>query len=309
MRSRIEKWIRYYFGISRTEANGVIILVLIMAVLTFLPLIVNYLSHRNSGDSDEQQRLDSLTALLNQNLIPINREEIPASEDSFSYFSFDPNTAGREDLLELGLGAELSNRIIKYRESGGRFYRKEDLKKIYGLTTEKYDQLHPYISIEDAEMSISDKKFPLQEENRILDFSSKSDEIVLFDINKADSSELIFVDGVGKVLSSRIVRFRENLGGFVTIAQLQEVYGLEQYAFENLNESAFIEDNFRPRIIPINSWPADSLARHPYIDFNTARVIVAYRHQHGNYQKSSDLLQVLVLNKDWVERITPYLEF
>ena len=60
---------------------------------------------------------------------------------------FDPNTAGRDMLIDLGLGDFVINNIMKYRKAGGRFSTAEDFSKIYGLNSAEYESLKPYISI------------------------------------------------------------------------------------------------------------------------------------------------------------------
>ena len=123
MRSAIVKWIRYFFGISRTEANGVMVMAAIMLLIAFVPLLVNRISKPDDLSIDQKQHLDSLVTLLDQSLIL--SEENPSvtttNGDSISYFSFNPNTASQADFLQLGLGSEISNRILKYRENGGTF--------------------------------------------------------------------------------------------------------------------------------------------------------------------------------------------
>jgi len=307
MRSKLIKWIRYFFGISRTEANGVVVLAIILLLISFVPLFVSKISKPQEMVVAQQLQLDSLAAVLDQNLIPLEDPRSIASmdQDSIFYFSFDPNKVDKNDLLLLGLSPEISNRILNYRQSGGSFSSKEDLRKIYGLTEDTYQELLPYIVIEKED---SDTSVP----ESVPDQSSELTEIeniVQFDINDADSSELIMVNGIGPILSGRIVKFRESLGGFVRMDQLIEVYGLEDYARDNLFNQAYVRDDFIPNPVLINQWPIDSLAMHPYIDFRKARVIVAYREQHGNFQSAADLIEIVVLDKSWVDKLTPYLDF
>ena len=308
MRSALVKWIRYFLGISRTEANGVIVMAIIMLLIAFIPLFVSRISRPDDLDIDQKQHLDSLAAILDHSLSrpKVNPSVTSTNENSVSYFSFDPNTANYDDFLLLGLSGEISNRILKYIESGGSFNKREDFKKIYGLTDDKFQELLPYIKIDEG-IPLESFSEPIQPGQGIV--MPESEEVVQFNINKVDSSELIVVNGIGPTLSGRIVRFRESLGGFINMEQLLEVYGLEGYAYDNLLYQAFVGENFVPITIPINDWPADSLARHPYIDFRKARVIVAYREQHGRFKTPSDLMEVLVLEKSWVEKLTPYLDF
>lgn len=306
MRTIIIKWLRYYFGISRTEANGVVVLVIIMIAVSFLPLIVPRILETGEVDQNQQRTLDSLASILDKNLVPIAKENSDPDDTTYhiTYFSFDPNTTSIEEFQQLGLTPEIANRIIRYREKGGTFYEKEDLKKIYGLSESDYNKLYPHISIPKEDSP----KLGIIESS---EESSQSgvEKIIRIDMNDVDSSELIIVNGIGKVLAARIVKYRESLGGFVKMEQLGEVYGLESYAIENIQKQGYIMDSYIPRKILINKWPIDSIARHPYIGTNKARVIVAYREQHGLFENTNDLLKILVLDESWLLRISPYLEF
>ena len=125
---------------------------------------------------------------------------------------------------------------------------------------------------------------------------------------EADSIELQIVPGIGQTLAGRIVKYRENLGGFNQKEQLLEVYGIQPEVMDRV----FDYFEFQPNIyrkIKINEADVATLANHPYLNFGTAKVIVAYREQHGNYDKSEDLLKIRIFNQDWLDRIQPYLQF
>ncbi|WP_439482891.1 ComEA family DNA-binding protein [Cyclobacterium plantarum] len=126
--------------------------------------------------------------------------------------------------------------------------------------------------------------------------------------SKTTAVELQLVNGVGPVLSERIVAFRSKLGGFNRAEQLLEVYGVDAA----LAEKIFATFPFSPNItskIDINAATVQELSQHPYIAFGEAKVIVAYRKQHGAYKMASDLLHIRIFSEDWVDRIAPYLNF
>ncbi|WP_194777293.1 ComEA family DNA-binding protein [Pararhodonellum marinum] len=125
---------------------------------------------------------------------------------------------------------------------------------------------------------------------------------------EVDSISLQVVSGIGATLAGRIVKYRENLGGFVRKEQLLEVYGLEQeVAMRVVDRFAFVPSNISK--IKINESEVAELAKHPYITYGEAKVIVAYRKQHGPYDQADDLLKIRILSEDWVNRLKPYLSF
>lgn len=317
MRTRINKFIRYFFGISHREANGVMVLGLglIIVIGAFLVIINWDSTGAQQLDENQAQKLDSLAKAIDDQITLANLEDSSESmmgealpkNKSAVYFPFDPNLATKEDFLKLGLSKEISNRIVKYRDSGGKFYKANDLKKIYGLKEHEYEKLLPFISIQPQDRFT---KYELDKPpNDSLITKSIETIIVRFDINQVDSTALIQVNGIGKVLSGRIVKFRESLGGFVSLNQLNDIYGIEEYARNNLIEQSFIVETFTPRKIKINQWPADSMVRHPYVDYKTANIIIAYRDQHGSFSKAEDLLGIQIIESSWIDKIAPYLEF
>lgn len=126
--------------------------------------------------------------------------------------------------------------------------------------------------------------------------------------NEADSIVLQIVPGIGQTMAGRIVKFRDGLGGMLAKEQLLDVFGVSPEVMERVFE--YFE--FSPGIykkVSINQWDASALANHPYITYGTAKVIVAYRTQHGPYREAEDLLKVKIFTEDWVEKIKPYLDF
>ena len=127
------------------------------------------------------------------------------------------------------------------------------------------------------------------------------------DINKAHAAQLCTLPGIGPVLSERIVRFREKLGGFVSHAQYQEVYGLRPEVVKSLERSTYISEDFQPRQLAVNTATASVLAAHPYITSQQARSIVRYRQQHGPFFSLDDLGHVVLWDDATLEKLAPYL--
>lgn len=124
----------------------------------------------------------------------------------------------------------------------------------------------------------------------------------------ADSVLLQVVPGIGPAMASRLVKFRENAGGLYEKEQLLDVYGMTP----ELMDRVFDYFVFSPGInrkLSINDSDVVTLATHPYINYGAAKVLVAYREQHGPYLNPEDLLKIKILNEEWVHRIAPYLEF
>jgi competence protein ComEA len=130
----------------------------------------------------------------------------------------------------------------------------------------------------------------------------------LMGFSEADSIVLQVVPGIGEVLAGRIIKYRENLGGLHQEKQLLEVYGVTQEVADRVFEYFPLTSHIS-RKLKINELDAADLAKHPYINFGHAKVIVAYRKQHGDYREAKDLLKIKIFNEEWLGRLEPYLEF
>ncbi|GAB3646725.1 hypothetical protein GCM10028791_07440 [Echinicola sediminis] len=140
---------------------------------------------------------------------------------------------------------------------------------------------------------------------RPLEESYKTNKI---SFSEADSVVLQIVPGIGETLAGRIVKFRENLGGFYRKEQLLEVYGLKEEVAKRIFDYFTFEQGIKSKL-SINTAAVKDLARHPYINYGEAKVIVAYREQHGAFSSAKDLLEIKIFTEDWVQRLQPYLRF
>lgn len=133
--------------------------------------------------------------------------------------------------------------------------------------------------------------------------------LTVFDINKADSADWESLPGIGPVLARRILLFRSGLGGFSSVEQVGEVYGLPDSVFRRIRPRLTREGT--EGIIPlyINQASEDILEKHPYVSRKLAALIVAYRKQHGPYSKAEDLLAIPLVTPELLKQLGPYLAF
>lgn len=134
----------------------------------------------------------------------------------------------------------------------------------------------------------------------------KSHDLAPIGINTSDSLTLQRLRGIGPVLSSRIVRYRESLGGFVSKEQLREVYGLTDSTYDGIAPH-LVEDSVPVRQIDINTATIAQLRRHPYLDYYQAKAIVQLREQQGPYSSVEDVQRVPLIEPETYNKIRPYL--
>lgn len=135
-----------------------------------------------------------------------------------------------------------------------------------------------------------------------------SDRIQRLPFSESDSVLLQIVPGIGALTAGRIIKHREQLGGFIHVDQLNEVYGLKPETIP-LIWDYFDFNTVAPRQLDLNTLAEEELAKHPYISYQEAKVLVAYRLQHGPFHQLEDLLRIKIFKAEWVTKIGPYLSF
>ena len=247
-----------------------------MFFLIFPEVVFN---QQSDVDPSDIQYLDSLSALL---------EQKPPRD----HFLFDPNEVSKDSLQLLGIPEHVAQRLINYRNSGGRFKIKKDVQKVYGVTEELIESLYAFINLPDS--------LP-EEKNNIKELK--------FDINIAAVEHLKKVNMIGDVLAMRIVKYRELLGGFIGEEQFAEIYGLSDNAVENLKMSTYIETGFSPRRLKVNHDEQEMLKRHPYISDQLAEDIVRYREINSTIDSEKALANFKSIDKSNFEKLILYLDF
>ncbi len=230
-------------------------------------------------------------------------------------FDFDPNQVSVDQMEELGIPAFLAKRIDKFRSKGGRFRKKEDLLNIYDFPSAIYQRLEPHIVLtspsakrpEDAgnpSIQRVERSYPARETYS----KPVKPALVAFDINTADTTQLVRLRGIGTKLSLRILKFRDALGGFHSTAQYTEIFGLDSVALSELNRYAKVTSGVKK--LNVNTATLEELTAHSYLrNKKIATIIINYRNQHGAFQTIDDLKKVRVADDATIKKLEPYLSF
>ena len=218
-------------------------------------------------------------------------ERLPEKIQS-ELFPFDPNTATDEDFLLLGLNEKQIRTIRNYQNKGGKFRSKTDFLRIYGISDSQKKALSGYVEIVEAENIKHEKQAKVGK--------------IQIEINAADSIELMELSGIGTKLSKRIIKYRDLLGGFYSLAQLKEVYGLSEEVMLQIDGMLKV-DQTGIRKVDLNFADWNELAKHPYIQKNLARQIIKFRTKYGNINEPKVLRDSMILNIGEYDRLKPYL--
>lgn len=317
------KWREFiadYLTFSKRDRIAIVSILVLVLSIFFLPMAISNSAKGKEAQTDTAwtNAIKKLDEIRDSNSFTINGGEennsnnyqYDHSKSPYSHISdgelfyFDPNTLTTDGWKKLGLRDKTINTIQNYLSKGGRFKKPEDLEKIYGLYKNEYEKLLPYVRIKLQETAYEEQK---QIDNGITtspkDYSPR---YTVVDINTADTTGFIVLPGIGSKLAFRIVNFREKLGGFYSIDQIKETYGLPDSTFQKIKQYLKLENNSL-RKININTASIDELKAHPYIRWNLANPIVAYRNEHGPFERIEDIKKVMAITDDIYRKISPYL--
>jgi competence ComEA-like helix-hairpin-helix protein len=315
------KWKEFvldYLTFSKRDRIGIVILLVVIMTVFLMPSVISKTNTKHTGnDTAWVASLKKLEIKEADN----NYDDQYDEENSNNYqydrgantysiktkgdlFVFDPNTLTFEGWQKLGLRDKTIRTIQNYLSKGGKFKKPEDLKRIYGLLPIEVDRISPYIKIVTEQPgNNSFVNNTTAETPPVKTYTSRNHSI---DINTADTTAFIALPGIGSKLAARIINFRDKLGGFYSIHQVGETFGLPDSTFQKIKQYLKLE-NSSIRKININTATADELKAHPYIRYNIANTIIAYRNEHGLYAKVEDIKKVMAVTDEIYSKISPYL--
>jgi len=210
---------------------------------------------------------------------------------------FDPNTADSMTLLQVGLRPWQVHSILKYRATGARYRKPEDLSKMYNISDSLYQILAPWIVI--TPDSLAADSVPATPQPR---WHEKCDTVL--DLNLADTSSLQFIPRIGPGRAWKIVKYRNKLGGYVNVNQVAEIQGIP---FDSIRDYLKV-DTLIIRPIRLNRPSLRQMTDHPYIGYEKAKLIDDLHHRR-TIRSEEDLLKQGIFSEEELARLRPYLSY
>lgn len=317
-----QRALRRYFGFSRRETSGFVVLVALLLLWLALPSLLRP-ALPSYDPAPDQQRLDTWATELaaRRTTRPAFAGRYPrrAPVAQVALAPFNPNQLSETEWEARGLPSYVARRIVRYREVIGGFRAKEQIRRTYGLEDSVYARLAPYIQLPDQLPPREPRQYadnrpgPYPERQpfaaRADRFPRKPARLAPFDLNAADTTQLMQIRGIGRGYARRIVEYRQRLGGFRSQGQTAEIYSLRDAPdlVDSLRKYTFVAPGFAPTPLDVNNAPFEVLQAHPYVGKRLARVLVAFRQQHGPFRQPTDLRQIRILDQETYEKLAPYL--
>ncbi len=286
-----------YFNYTPNERRGLIVIVFLLVIIFILRLLVPVFSNQTENATNTV-RIVRIKLNLPDSYSSHYGKKYFHNEYSYNYSveeKIDPNKASYAEFSMVGFPSYVINNIIKYRKSGGYFRDLADLQKIYGIDSLLMNRLKGTIFIDPAFVQDIEATKINQKVRKIVN------------INKVDSIQIREIEGIGKVLGKRIIKYRESLGGFIRKEQLKEVYGITPECYSTI-ESQVIIDSSLIKKLDINKESSYELSKHPYITDYQAKAIIKYRNYKSKINSINELLENNIFTSVEFSKILPYIK-
>lgn len=304
-----------FFYFTKSEKQGIIVLIILIGVVISIDfgLSMYRRAQPNIVDHNFEEKYNRFMASLKEQdslrVAAFSNQRAYTPKDyrkTVVLAPFDPNTTDSITFSAMGLPGWMAKNILRYRSKGGVFRKPEDFRKIYGLTDEQYTTLLPYIYISEKYQArdtirlLSEPIIQNADTTRIF----KYPEGTIVNLNQADTTELKKIPGIGSAIARRIVNYRNRLGGYHHISQLQEIDLIPDQLTRWFN----IQTGETKRI-NLNKVGIERLKAHPYFNFYQAKVIVEHRKRKGNLKRLDQLAFYEEFTEIDLKKIEPYICF
>ena len=284
------KSIKSHFVFTKSQQNGIFLLVLIIIILQAIYFFADFSSESNS-EALSQEEIESFQAQIDS--IKLARAEA----DSVKIFPFNPNYITDFKGYTLGMSVGEIDRLHQFRGEDKWINSAKDFKKVTGVSDSLLEAISPYFKFPDWVIEAERKKANAQTVTRFK----------VLDLNKAEAEDLQKVNGIGEVLGNRIVNYRTKIGGFRSELQLKDIYGLNYETREKLKQHFKVLDAENADLLNINSAKLLELVEVPYIKYELAREIIDYRQLHEKIGSFEELSKIESFPSDKIDRIQLYL--
>ncbi|HEU4788145.1 MAG TPA: helix-hairpin-helix domain-containing protein [Flavobacterium sp.] len=289
--------IKDYFKFSREQRTGIIVLFGIIIILQLVYFFVDF-NPIQEKDLGKQQWL-SLQAEVDS--LKLHRSDVKPA-----IYPFNPNFISDYKGYKLGMSVKEIDRLLDFRKGNKFVNSAKEFQDVTKVSDSLLNAIAPFFKFPDW---ISHKKEFKDYKYVHNSAFAKKEKIVLIDINQATKEDLIKINGVGEIISLRILTQKEKLGGFVSMEQLKDVWGLSPEVILNLNNHFKIAKLPNLIKIDVNNASIKELSQFFYFKYDLARQIVKYRSMNGDFKNIEDLIKINGFPVEKANFIALYLDF
>lgn len=230
--------------------------------------------------------------------------EVQRKEDSLRRvpikYPFNPNFITDYQAYIYSIDEKTLLALRAYRNADKWINSVADFQKVTNWEDARVREIEPYLKFPDwVKESENNKSTSTQ--------NKQNERLVKTDLNNASKEDLLTVPGIGEVLSSRIIDWRERLDGFSDTLQFNHIYGLNDWAKSNLSKYFYITPSTIHPNLNVNKTSASDLATIPGLNFDMARKIWEFQHLREGLDDLDELIKIEGMTRGKLELIALYL--
>jgi DNA uptake protein ComE-like DNA-binding protein len=291
------KTLRSFFNFTREQRTGIFVLFAIIILLQMIYFFVDF-GFETKEYPDKQKWLSLQTE--------IDSMKTESEKESPKMYLFNPNFITDYKGYKLGMSVEEIDRLLVFRKENKYVNSPKEFQNVTKISDSLLNVIAPYFKFPDW---VNNKK-EFKEYNKYPNKAfAKKEKIIIIDINQATKEDLIKIYGIGEAISLRILKQKENLGGFVSMEQMKDVWGLSPEVIENLNSHFKVSVLPNIKKIDVNNASLKELSQFYYFRYALAKEIVTYRSMRGNINNIEDLTKIKGFPVDKAKIIGLYLDF
>ncbi|MBP6549543.1 MAG: helix-hairpin-helix domain-containing protein [Flavobacterium sp.] len=291
------KIIKSYFKFSSEQRLGVFVLFAIIISVQLAYFFTDFSSVSN--DSPEKEKWLSLQSQIDS----LKQEKLDYVP---KMYPFNPNFISDYKGYKLGMSVSEIDRLLAFRKQNKYVNSPEEFQAVTKVSDSLLNAISPYFKFPDW---VKNKKEFKEYKKYPNSAFAKKEKIVIIDINQATQEDLIKIYGIGEAISLRILKMKESLGGFVSMEQMKDVWGLSPEVIENLNSHFKVSALPDVKKVDINNASIKELSQFPYFNYQIARQIVTFRSMNGDFKNVDDLTKIKGLSIEKANIIALYLDF
>ena len=289
--------IKSYFQFSREHRSGIFLLfcLIVTTQLTYFLFAENLFAGQKPKEDlvwlSMQHEIDSLKLI-----VAVKKDTI---------YPFNPNFITDYKGYKLGLSVVEIDRLHAFRSQNKYVNSAKHFQIVTQVSDELLNKLSPHFKFPDW---VTNKS--ANYENKYHKFLPKEKVVIVQkDINTASREDLIAVYGIGEKLADKILLEKERFGEFVSIDQMEFIWGISPEAIADLHKRFFVKNTSSLKKIAINDLSIKELATFPYFNYTLAKEIVIYRTMNNGIKDIDDLTKIKGMPNEKLKIIALYLEF
>lgn len=282
--------------LSKRNQRGMWVVVVALGLIIITPRLLKALSPNEPWTISEIQLAEEMNQ-MEEDIQEASKNKYKTKKRKFRApsKSFDPNDYSKSDWMNLGLSEKQANVILKFSKRG--IHSNEELKQIFVISDELFSLIKDSTFYDESSLS----KDPIDN-----GFREKSSPVIHLELNSSSPKQLVKLNGIGEYYATKIVEYREKLGGFHSKDQLLEIWKFDAEKLTQI-ESFISIDKSLIRKVNINTATVEELKAHPYISWNCANSIVKIRAKYQKYSNLDQLLESVLIDQELFDKLKPYL--